>query len=427
MPFDARAAKALKPGEFMAVPDCSGLRLLATKTRKTWTYRYRAPNQSLKQVALGAFPAMSLDDARRRWDELREARRQGDDPALKVKAQRQAKEVVAPPEIYTVEKLVQDFITGHIMVSRKEAGADAAKRKLERLLAEEPEFAARAVGAVDRKQCFDVLEARKGTPAATTKLRSMMGSAWDHALDAGKIDGSVPNWWRQIMKGKLKSKGKVMGGKHIGPRRRFLRPEDVGTVVRWLPNMHELGRDGIVMYLWTCTRGAEIFAMRPEHLHKEKGVLWWTIPKSQTKNVNHPLAVDLRVPLFGRALAVVERRLKNVGKSGFLFEDSKGEQYTQHDFSTYIYDHQPYSPKSKRSGDPARVLPVTDWTAHNLRRTSRTMLASLGCSKEVGEAVVGHMPEEIEATYNLHTYDAERLVWLKRLSDHLETLASEPV
>lgn len=40
MTFDARSAKALPPGKHMLVPNCPGLRLVATATRKTWTYRY---------------------------------------------------------------------------------------------------------------------------------------------------------------------------------------------------------------------------------------------------------------------------------------------------------------------------------------------------------------------------------------------------
>ena len=43
MVFDARAAKALQPGGVIAVDGCPGLRLLATKFGKTWTYRYKTP------------------------------------------------------------------------------------------------------------------------------------------------------------------------------------------------------------------------------------------------------------------------------------------------------------------------------------------------------------------------------------------------
>ena len=226
------------------------------------------------------------------------------------------------------------------------------------------------------------------------------------------------------MQGKLKSKGKVMGGKHVGQSRRALRNEEIAALLGWLGNMHQIGRDAVVMYLWTCARGSEIFAMRPEHVTKEGAVLWWTVPKELTKNARFADAVDLRVPLFGRARQVVERRLASVGRSGFLFENGNGEQYTQHAFSTYIYDLQPYSPKAKRRGSRATDLPVTNWTPHNLRRTGRTLLAALGCPREIAEAVVGHMPPAIEATYNVHSYDAERVEWLRRLDAHLASLAS---
>lgn len=69
-------------------------------------------------------------------------------------------------------------------------------------------------------------------------------------------------------------------------------------------------------------------------------------------------------------------------------------------------------------------LALDDWTPHDLRRTGRTLLASLGCPSEIAEAILGHAPPGIVAVYNLHRYDAERLEWLTRLSQHLETLSA---
>ena len=425
MVFDARAAKALQPGGVIAVDGCPGLRLLATKFGKTWTYRYKTPEGKLRQVALGPWPGLSLHDAMAAWMDARGKKAAGVDPAAQRRAARQAaKATPAPPKSYTVALLVGDYIKGQLEVNRAKDGATAARRALERMLAAEPELAATDANKVTRAQCFDVLDARKATPMATAKLRSMLGSAWEFALDAGRLDGNTPNWWRQLMQGKLKSKGKVMGGKHVGQSRRALRNEEIAALLGWLGNMHQIGRDAVVMYLWTCTRGSEIFAMRPEHVTKEGAVLWWTVPKELTKNARFAEAVDLRVPLFGQARQVVERRLASVGRSGFLFENGNGEQYTQHAFSTYIYDLQPYSPKAKRRGSQATDMPVTNWTPHNLRRTGRTLLAALGCPRDIGEAVVGHMPPAMEATYNVHTYDAERVEWLQRLDAHLASLAS---
>lgn len=423
--FDARAAKLLKAGEHLAVDGCPGLRLTASATRKTWIYRYKAvADARMKQIAIGQWPAVSVQAAASQWQALRERRGGGADPAADRRAARQAQlGTVAEPAAYTVRRLVDDYVAGYIMASRKDAGALAARRILDKLFDDNPAFADRAADSVGRADAFDVIDARKATPTAAQKLRSLLGGAWDYALDSGRLDGNVPNWWRVVLKGRLKSKGKLVGGEHLGQQRRVLQSVEVAVLLAWLPNMHVLGRDATIMYLWTCARGGEILGMRAEHLRQEGALWWWTVPKAQTKNERHALAVDLRVPLFGRALEVVQRRLFSVGASGWLFEDVRGEQYTQHDFSTYIYNLQPYSPKTTARQGAGLVLPVTHWTPHNLRRTARTLLAQLGCPNEAAEAIIGHMPQTIVATYNSHTYDAERREWLSKLSDYLDSLS----
>jgi integrase len=268
------------------------------------------------------------------------------------------------------------------------------------------------------------LEARKSTPTIAAKLRSLLGAAWEYALDSGRLKGDAPNWWRLIMKGRLKSQGKIMGGEHVGRQRRVFSQDEIGQLLDWLPNMHSLGRDMTVMYLWTCCRGSEIVSLKPEHIHREGKQWWWIVPLKLTKNANVVGAVDLRVPLFGKALEVVQRRVKNVGKTGLLFEDVRQEQYTQHDYSTYIYHLQPHSSKAKRRQGEGLVLPVSGWSPHDLRRTGRTALAQLGSPQEVAEAILGHMPTVLVGTYNVHTYDAERVVWLKKLSDWLDQAAA---
>lgn len=424
--FDARAAKLLQPGEHLVVDGCPGLRLVATSSRKTWTYRYKAlASGRMKQVAIGHWPATSVQAAAAAWQDLRDQRGAGVDPGQakrEIRAKHAAQRTgITSPDAYTVRQVVEDLINGPLQ-DRKAAGALAAERALQCLLDEEAAIAAMPASKLTRAIAFDVLDRRKDKPTAAAKLRSMLGTAWDLALDAGRVPDNTPNWWRQILKGKLKSRGKVMGGEHVGVRRRVLPPPEIAQLLAWLPNMHELGRDTTQLYLWTCARGSEILAMRPEHVREEASGWWWTIPVALTKNARHEHAVDHRVPLFGQALAIVQRRLKVVGKSGYLFEDVRGEQYTQHDFSTYIYGLQPHSEKVARRQGEGLVLPVAGWTPHDLRRTGRTLLAQLGCPQEVAEAILGHLPKGVVGVYNAYTYDAERQHWLQALSAYLERL-----
>jgi len=178
----------------------------------------------MKQTRIGPYPKLRPSEAAEMVEALRLKRADGIDP--KEYQQQQRKPAVVAPaaaEIFTVRKLVQDYITNHIEQELQAAGALAARRALERLLDEEPSFAEMPAIEVTRSTCFDLLEARKATPTATQKLRSMLGAAWSRALDAGRLDHDTPNWWPTILKGKLKSKGKIVGGEHQGQQRRVLR------------------------------------------------------------------------------------------------------------------------------------------------------------------------------------------------------------
>ena len=64
MPFDARQAKLLKPGQQLVVGGCPGLRLEATPGTKTWTYRYKSPvDGRMKQTAPRQWPHMGIMEA----------------------------------------------------------------------------------------------------------------------------------------------------------------------------------------------------------------------------------------------------------------------------------------------------------------------------------------------------------------------------
>jgi integrase len=52
-----------------------------------------------------------------------------------------------------------------------------------------------------------------------------------------------------------------------------------------------------------------------------------------------------------------------------------------------------------------------------------TLLAGMGCPAEIAEAILGHQLPGIQATYNRHSYDAERREWLTKLAARLEALA----
>src|SRR5690606_32730251 len=90
----------------------------------------------------------------------------------------------------------------------------------------------------------------------------------------------------------------------------------------------------------------------------------------------------------------------------------------QTNVQTQVHSKQPYS-KTRPDWERER-LSVTHWSPHDLRRTSRTLLAKMGCPEEVGEAILGHITPGVAGVYNRYRYDAEKLQWLQRLAERLE-------
>lgn len=432
--FDARTAKLLPPGEHYTMPDCPGLRFEASSTARAWIYRYKSPaDGKMRQVKIGDWPGVSVHAAKAEWEKLRDQRAKGQDPAVERRAKRvkEAEEKkaasVRPAKKLTVRALVELYLTGHVERNRKQKGIDETRRTLNYALRAESEddwsgeFGELDPERLTRAQAFRLLQVFIETPAQAGRIRLEMGATWDYGHDAGKLGEEVPNWWRVIMRGKLRSKGRKREGVSIGTAKRFLTPEEQGTLIRWLPNFSKTVNDLITLYMWTCARGAEIVTMEVSEITEEKDGLWWTVPKAKTKNERHEMAMDLRVPLVGRAADVVRRRMALV-KNGYLFPSrGKSGHVEQKVVGVAVWTHQPYAQTRPEQERPR--LPVTHWSPHDLRRTGRTQLSALGCRKEVAEAVIGHMPDGIAGVYDKYAYDRERREWLTKLGEHYEEVA----
>lgn len=420
MDFDARAARLLQPGQHITIDAHPGLRLNATKTRHTWEYRYKSPvDGRMRQIKLGGWPALSYHAAVAQWEVERRRRDAGIDPALERREQRQvgtrsAVRTVGSP---TVRELCDIYLTGHVK-NRAKKGQREVARTFNTMLDGIQDMPATAI---TRKVAFDHIKKFEHAPVQASNLRRELGAAWDYCLDSGDLPEDTPNWWRLVLRGKLRSKGHAKLGIKKGAIKRVLSPEEVGKLIRWLPNFSKNVHDMLTLYFWTAVRGAEIEKMEGREISEEDSGLWWTIPKHKTKNAHRPDADDHRVPLVGRAAEIVRRR-KEAHGDGYLFPSSgKDGYFPQKSAGVAVYHHMPYS---RTTPDCPRVrLPVDSWAPHDLRRTSRTLLASLGCPRDVGEVILGHMLKGDEGTYNRYTFDKERRKWLMQLSAYLEKLA----
>lgn len=422
MRFDSRQAKLLKAGNHMTLDGAPGLRLVASSSARAWIYRYKSPvDGRMRQVKLGTWPAMSFGAAASEWERMRQARDAGRDPAQERRANRRqaAATAVAAGAARTVAELVAEYVE-HAARGRAEKGGKELRRTMRTMLVDP--VAGMAPEAVTRSAAYDLISAYSATPVQARNLRRELAAAWDWAHDSGRLDDDVPNWWRQVLRGKLASGGKIVGGRHQGVQKRALTLEEVGAVLRHLPHLSRLPAELLTLYLWTGCRGAEIVAIEGREISEEADGWWWTIPRAKLKMSRHPLAVDLRVPLIGRALEIVRARM-DVHGTDHLYPPQRGEapHVDQKVAGVAVWWHMP---RCRLRPEQARPRwPVADWAPHDLRRTVRTHLAALGCPSDVAEAVLGHIQPGVEGVYNRHSYDTERRHWLTLIAQRWEAAA----
>ena len=421
--FTARDAKTAVPGQVLLVESSPGLRLVVSESRKAWVYRYKDANGRMTQVKIGEWPAMGLPEAVSAWAEKRGQRAAGVDPVQVHRAQK----VVTTGEYQTMRELVGDFLDS-LDRQRSAESAKSARARLGKLLDDDPDFARCPPKLVTRAMAYKILDNRRDFPAATKVLRSLLGQATDRALDAGRLDGNTANWWRLVMHGQLRSAGKIVGGVHVGRAKRVLSESELRVLLPWVVGrMPQLHHDITMLYLHTGLRGVEITGLRVEYITEEGDGWWITYPAHLLKMERDRDIVDHRVPLCGRALDIVHRRIGQA-RDGWLFWTDRGgvfRPYNQSAYGNYIYDIQPNVSSSKVRRQPDAMCPIVKWAPHDLRRTARTLLGSLDCPDEVGESIIGHKPRELVGTYNLHTYDRQKRVWQPRLAEKLGQLLSE--
>ncbi len=423
MYFDARAAKMLQPGQHIVVDGCPGLRLTATKSKKTWTYRFKSPFSGLmKQIKIGSWPEMPPATAADKWQDLR-ARREGGENLIASKKIEALAVKSRPDDEYTLGQLVEDYATGHLDKMRQPRGARAIRARLNTALFK---YKSLPASAISRRFVFDLTETLSVTPVLAKSVKIEMGAAWNFAIDAGRINEELPNWWILVKSQALRSKGAIRDGQHKGTAKRILSNDEIGVLMRTdMALFSQQVRDFLIVQLWTCTRGAEIVQMQPKHFTQEADGLWWTVPKELTKGRHYENATDLRVPIVGRALEIVNRLRAN--GSDWLFPSRSHAGVISHQQQAYMNTKTNYyQPYGRARPDHIRArLTVTHWSPHDLRRTGRTLLASMGCPDEIGEAIIGHIKTGVLGRYNLYAYDKERRSWLEKLDARIETIIKQ--
>jgi integrase len=403
--FDPAVAKRLKDGESIAFPEAPGLRMERSGSGWRWIYRYRSPIDGvIRQIWLGNWPVLKPHRALVAWEDRRAERNAGRDPAQERRTQNEnTRKLRDAPRPKTVAAVVAahlealgEFDPEKKAPRRTEHGRLEVERMFEYDLATIAKRKAAEIGDDDAEKFLEKI-VRRGSPNTALRLRRELAAAWRTA----KLR---PNPWPEALGRRLAQ----------GERDRVLTAGEVRALLRYLPNYGALVADALELTLRTALRSGEVVMLRSAWFEEMDGVLTLDIPATFMK-ARRPH----RVPLVGRARAIVEPRLTGE----FLFPSPlAGRHIVQKTLGYSVHFHSQSSETRPEIERPR--CPVDDWAPHDLRRTAATLLGDLQCPFEVIESILAHRLPGVAAKYQRSQYGPQKIEWIGKLNAHIDAIAA---
>jgi integrase len=184
------------------------------------------------------------------------------------------------------------------------------------------------------------------------------------------------------------------------PRSRKLGRQELSWFLQALVEEEFVYRRGMLLWLLTAARLAEVSEARAEEL--SDGV--WTIPASRTKN-----SVEHSIPLGPWGWGLMQ------SNGGWLFPAIRGDGALSRNSWYKARD------RVKKRMEQIAGRPVDRFTPHDFRRTSRSNTKRLRIDFETAEAMLNHVKKGLERTYDTYELEEEKragfLKWEQEVAD----------
>jgi integrase len=399
------AARAKKPGMY---GDGGGLYLQVTGAgAKSWVFRFWVPERdpasgeivrdpetkkaigTSREMGLGSFAVISLDEAREQAADARRLRHQGIDP---IEARREAKQTAALEKSKTLKFKVAAtaYIAAHRAGWKNKKHAEQWTRTLETYAY--PTIGEVSVQAIDTALVMKVIEPIWSAKTETaTRVRGRIESVLDWATVRGYRRGENPARWRGHLDHLLPARSKVRKVEHF-PALPY------GELAGFLVALR--GEEGVAARaleysILTAARTSEIIGAPWDEVSTSEKL--WTIPADRIKADR-----DHRVPLSKRALAILEEVKKIRGEGDFVFPGGKpGKSLSNMAMLALIerMNERRTSAGQARWVDP--MMGNRDIVPHGFRSTFRDWAAECtNFSNEVVEMALAHaVGDKVEAAY----------------------------
>jgi integrase len=312
-------------------------------------------------MGLGAFPDVSLQQARDKSSDARKLCKDGTDPVEARKAER-AKALLANARIMTFNQCAKAYITAHRAGWRNAKHAMQWTSTLETYVT--PIFGTLPVQAIDLSLVTKVLEPIWSTkPETASRVRGRMEAVLDWAKVRGYRTGDNPARWRGHLDHLLPARTKVRKVKHHAA----LPYREIGVFMLALRERHALAARALEFAILTAARTSEVINARWDEIDLRAKT--WTVPAERMK-----AGREHRVPLSDAAIGILER-MQAIRQNDHVFPGERRAALSTMAFLMLL-----------------RRMDRDDLTAHGFRSTFSTWAAErTNFPREVVEAALAHV------------------------------------
>jgi integrase len=379
---DVKIRQHKAPGK---LSDSGGLYLHVMPTgSKLWRQAYRFAGKQ-KLLSHGAYPEVTLQQAREKREHAKAQLRNGIDPT---------KQRHALPAGNTFAQVAGEVVDKW----QREELSESTLAKNRWLLTFTSDIADRPIGEITAPELLAVLRQIEGRGhyESARRLRSICGTIFRYAIATGRAERDTAADLRDALT--------VQKTKHHAA---IVKPEKVGELLRDIDaydGRHPATRAALQLMALTFLRSSELRHAEWSEIDMEKAE--WRIPASKMK-----MKTEHRVPLSRQAIAILEGLRPITGHRRWLFP------------SSHLPKERPMSENTLNYALRRMGYDQNEITCHGFRTTASTLLNEMGMDGDLIELQLAHQERNaVRRAYNRAERWPERVQMMRAYANHLDRL-----
>ncbi len=380
-------ATATAPGKDVYLPDERRMYLLVKPNGAAlWRLKYTLDGKQ-RLMSLGAFPDVSISQARDKRDEARKLVAAGVDP---VKAKRAEKLARAD----SVEAIFEEWIDKQTDLKPDTVAINRARfdAYLKKPLGGEP---------ISKVTPPDLLAALrkvefKGRHETAHRVRSLAGRLWRYAIATGRAERDIA--------ADLKDALAPVTARHFAA---VTDPREVGQLLRAIDSYvgQPATRCALRLLPYVFVRSSEIRGAEWPEFDLDSDKPTWRIRAERMK-----MGVQHVVPLASQVVAILREIEEHSGGGRLVFASARGA-------------HRPMSENTLNAALATLGYSGDRQTPHGFRTIASTMLNEMGFHPDLIERQLAHGERnKVRAAYNRAQMLDERRAMMQQWADHLDSL-----